>query len=81
MRVEYNGQVISYTESFFSSPDLFDGLHIRDIKRCGAVRQNCKGVCQVGFDKKTLQLKWGDRYPDSRDLERKTRSAHNYKYA
>jgi hypothetical protein len=42
-------------DNFFSSPDIFDDLHTRDINCCGAVRQNHKGM-PGAFDRVTYMI-------------------------
>jgi hypothetical protein len=47
-----------YMNNFFSSPDLFDDLHMKAINCCGTVKPNRK-VMPSDFGRK-LRLKWGD---------------------
>jgi hypothetical protein len=47
-----------YMDSFFSSLDLLDDLHMKDINCCGVVRLNQKRMPR-GFGRK-LRLKQGD---------------------
>jgi hypothetical protein len=54
-------------DNFFSSPDVFDDLHTRDINCCGTVRQNHEGMLG-SFCNKTgawAVLAKGDRMTDS----------------
>jgi hypothetical protein len=47
-----------YMDNVFSSPDLFDDLHMKAINCCGTVRPNQKGITS-DFGRK-LRLKQGD---------------------
>jgi hypothetical protein len=47
-----------YMDRFFSSPDLFDGLHSKTINSCGTVRSNLNGMpLDIGNN---MKLKWVD---------------------
>jgi hypothetical protein len=52
-RAEGVGHIL-YMDNFFSTPHLFDDLHMRAVNHCGIVRQNFKGM-PGGFDSSDLE--------------------------
>ena len=49
----------NYMDNYFSSPDLFDDLAMKQIYCCGTVRPNRKGISQ-DLGHKRMILQWGD---------------------